>query len=219
MKKTALSFPIYDLTGAEVSQMSLPKEIFTSKVNEKLLSLYARVYSTNQRQGNASTKTRSEINATTKKIYKQKGTGRARHGAKSAHIFVGGGVVFGPRPKTYSLSLNKKQKRKALFDSLTYALSKNKFFGLSQKADAMKPKTKLFQTFLNKIKLQDGSILFVLPKVEKNSLVLSARNIPALTIIDAKNLNAFEILKAKYILFHEGSIDVLEKHFLKKDAN
>lgn len=214
-----MSVSMYDITGKEVSSLEVPHEIFSSNINERLLATYVRVYLTNQRKGTAATKTRSEISASTRKIYRQKGTGRARHGARSAHIFVGGGVVFGPRPKEHKLSLNKKQKRKALFDALSYSFKKHNIIALSDKAKITTPKTKQISLFLKSLSIKDKNILFVLAKMEKDNLVLSMRNIPRLTMTDALSLNAYEVLKANCIIFQEKALDTLSNHFLKKYEN
>lgn len=210
---------LYDITGKEVSSLEVPHEIFLSNINERLLATYVRVYLTNQRQGTAATKTRSEVAASTRKIYRQKGTGRARHGARSANVFAGGGVVFGPRPKEYKLSLNKKQKRKALFDALSYSFKKHNIIALSDKTKIIKPKTKQITLFIKSLSIKDKNILFVLAKMEKNNLVLSMRNISGLTITDALSLNAYEVLKANHIIFQEKALDTLANHFLKKHEN
>ena len=110
----SVSVPMYDNKGAKSGTFALPKEIFGAKVNDDLMAQAVRVYLANQRQGNAHTKSRGEINLTTGKWYRQKGTGRARHGAKSAPIFVGGGVAHGPRKKDYTLSLSKNMKKAAV---------------------------------------------------------------------------------------------------------
>jgi large subunit ribosomal protein L4 len=110
--------------------IDFPKEMFESIENKPLLAQAVRVYLANQRQGNASTKTRGEVHGTTKKVYKQKGTGRARHGAKKAPIFVGGGIAGGPKPRDYSLKLNKQQKKIALICALTLKRNEKKLFVL-----------------------------------------------------------------------------------------
>ena len=110
-KAPGLSAPVFSLAGTAVGNVSLPKETFGAKVNEKLLAQAVRVYSTNQKVMPGSTKKRGEVHGTTAKMYKQKGTGRARHGAKTAPIFVGGGVAFGPKPRKIQLHLPPKMKR------------------------------------------------------------------------------------------------------------
>src|SRR6266404_5428662 len=114
-----VSVAVVGIDGKVSGKVSLPGEMFGEKVNKALLAQAVRVYLANQRQGNASTKTRGEVDGSTAKIYRQKGTGRARHGSKRAPIFVKGGIVFGPKPRDFSLSLPQKMKRKALFSALS----------------------------------------------------------------------------------------------------
>lgn len=212
----SLSLPLLGLNGKEIGTAELPKEIFGSKANPRLLAQYVRVYLTNQRQGNASTKTRGEVTGSTRKIYRQKGTGKARHGDIKAPIFVGGGVVGGPLPKNISLSLNKKQKTKALAGAFTLRFSQGDIVGLSDNFLKMTPKTKEFAGFLKVSGLVNTSIMIILPKMEKNNLVLASRNIPYLTLSEAQSINAYEVLKNKKILMVEGSILALKDHFIPK---
>ena len=215
--KDVFSIPVYDLNGEEIRKITLNKEIFGVKDNKKLLSQYIKVYLANQRQGTASTKTRGEINATTKKIYKQKGTGRARHGSKKAPIFVGGGITFGPSPRDFSLKINKKQKRKALFMALSLRLKEKAIHGLSNDFLKIKPKTKEFNSFLKKNSFEKGRILIILPKLETNNLILSARNISRIEFCYAKSINPYILLKFKNIFLLEESLKIMDKHFLNKD--
>ena len=118
-KETTLKQSVYDTKGNLAESIVLPKEIFDVKVNDPLMAQAVRVYLANQRRGTVKTKSRGEVKISTRKIYRQKGTGRARHGAASAPIFVGGGIAFGPRQRDYSLKLNQKMKKAALFIQLS----------------------------------------------------------------------------------------------------
>jgi len=182
-----------------------------------LLAQAVRVYLANQRQGNASTKTRGEVTGSTRKIYRQKGTGKARHGDIKAPIFVGGGIVGGPRPKNYSLSINKNQKRKAFFGSLSLKLKENKIIVLEDKVLIAKPKTKDIFSFLEAMKQENRRVVFILPKMEKSNFILSARNIKKADIVDAKSLTTYEVLKEGLLIFLESSLEVFTKHFLKNE--
>ncbi|QQG44683.1 MAG: 50S ribosomal protein L4 [Candidatus Roizmanbacteria bacterium] len=217
-KKSTLSIPVYDLNGKVEKNLDLTEKIFAVDGNSKLLSQYVRVYLSNQRQGTASTKTRGEVAGTTKKIYKQKGTGRARHGAKKAPIFIGGGVTGGPKPKDYSLKMNKKQKRKALFYSLSQKLKNNSVLGLVNNALEIKPKTKLMSNFLNSVDLKNKKILLVLPE-KKGDLFLASRNLKNLAILPVESINAYSVMKHEKVLFTEKSIERLTKHFLKENES
>lgn len=215
----SLEIPMYDLSGGKKTPAKVSKEIFGNSINEKLLAQYVRVYLTNQRQGTVSTKTRAEIVSSKRKIYRQKGTGRARHGARSAPIFVGGGVAFGPKPRSFSLKINKKQKKRALFGALTLALQNKNILGLSDEATNVKPKTREVFSFLKKLDFDAKRILLVLPHLEKNNLLLASRNIPNLEIIDAKSLNTFKVLRHEKIIFLKKALTILEDHFLKQHEN
>lgn len=213
-KVAGLDLVVYDLKGVKKTPAKLPKDIFAKKVNDKLLALYVRVYLTNQRQGTVSTKTRAEVITSTRKIYKQKGTGRARHGAKSAPIFVGGGVAFGPRPRTFESKLNKKQRRAAFFGALTKAYEKDNIVALTEESLTASSKTKDIAFFLKKLDLSKKKVLFVLPKIEKSKLVLASRNIPTVELTDAASLNTYSVLTTQKIVFVKSALAALEKHFL-----
>lgn len=218
-KVSGLNVPVYDLKGSEIKRMAVPREIFSTQASDKLLAQYVRVYLANQRQGNASSKTRAEVRASTRKIYRQKGTGRARHGAKSAPIFVGGGVAFGPRPRDFSLKLNKKQRRKAFFYALSLQYKEGNIVGLVDKSLEIEPKTKNFSSLLRSAQLADKKVLLVMPEAKKNNLVLASRNIPGVSVTNAVSLNTYEVLNSDKIVFVGKAIEALTNHFLKKDEN
>lgn len=212
---SGLTIKIYDAQGSEKKTLEISKEIFSQKENPELLAQYVRVYLANQRQGTASTKTRGEVTGSTRKIYRQKGTGRARHGSIKAPIFVGGGIVGGPKPRDYSLKLNKKQKRKALFLALSLKQKEHAIYAAEKDLIAIEPKTKLVAHFLSKIGSEFKKVLFVLPKMEKNNFIFAARNIPGVWIIDTHSINPYLLLQAEKIIFIDNALSVLEKHFLK----
>ena len=210
VKKTSPSLVIYNIEGKEEKTVELPKEIFSVSANPKLLALAVRVYLVNQRQGNVSVKTRGEVIGSTRKIYRQKGTGKARHGAIKAPIFVGGGIAHGPKQKDYNLKFNKKEKKLTLFAALSIKLKEKKIFGLENKALTIEPKTKIFVNFLEKLLLLDKNNLIVLLKMEKNNLILAMRNIPGISFIDARSLNPYLVLKSNNIIFIENSLEVFK---------
>jgi len=210
-KTTKLTLSLFNLEGDSDKEIKLPKDIFDNQVKPELLAQYVRVYQANQRQGNASTKTRGDVTGSTRKIYRQKGTGRARHGDIKAPIFVGGGVVGGPKPKDYSLNLSKKQKNKALKGALSLKQKKGDILGLSNDFLKIEPKTKNFVKFLKKNKLEQGRKLVVLARLESNNLSKVVRNLSDVSIADAKTINTYQVLSFNKILFLEDSIAVLEK--------
>ena len=200
---------------AEIKTVRFPKAIFNVKVNKTLLAQAVHVFLANQRQGTASTKTRGEVSGSTKKIYKQKGTGRARHGARKAPIFVGGGIVGGPKPRDYSLKLNKLQKKQALFSALTLKHQEKRISIVNNKYLTMKPKTKELVLMFEEKGIKGKSALIVFGKMERNNLLLAGRNIPEINFIDACSLNPYTVMKYEYILFTEDALPVLSKHFLR----
>jgi len=213
-KKTGkLAIEVYDLQGKVEKEITLSPAIFDVKAAPSLIAQYVRVYLANQRQGNQETKTRGEVSGTTKKMYKQKGTGRARHGAAKAPIFVGGGLAHAPKPRDYSLSMNKKQKRIVLLASLTIKLQQKSIIGLSDKFLKIEPKTKNFAQFLKTLKLKDNKNLLIVAKMEKNNLTLAARNITGVEIVDALSINPYSLLNHKKILLMEDAVSLIEKHF------
>lgn len=218
-KFSGLKVPIFNAKGQVDEEIVLPKDIFLAPVNKILLATYVRVYLANQRQGTANTKTRGEVSGSTRKIYRQKGTGKARHGDIKAPIFVGGGVVGGPKPRDYSLKMNKKQKRLALFSSLSLKAKENNILIFSSKILDIKPKTKEAIKILNNNKILGEKNLFVISNLKNKNFILAARNIPGVDFIDIKTLNPYEVLSHKKIIFFEDTLKILEDHFLKIEKN
>lgn len=155
---------------------------------EKLIAQAIRVYLANQRQGTQSALTRSEVNRTRKKLYKQKGTGGARHGDRKAPIFVGGGVTFAPKPRDYSLKFPKQMKKRALEEALK--LKKPEKISLEKVTGKTKDLAKLFD-------LEKKTLLITAKYNEK--VWLAGRNIPNLTILPKEQLNVYQIIKAEKI--------------------
>lgn len=218
-KQHNLSVTVYDLKGTEVKTLDLTKDMFGIDYQPKLVAQYVRVYLANQRQGTASTKTRSEVIGSTKKIYRQKGTGNARHGSKKAPIFVGGGIAFGPKPTDHSLTMSKKQKQKALFSSLSQKAREGSIIAVVNEAMDMKPKTKEVAGLLKKLKLEKQKVLVVVPSMKENGFIMSARNLPNVELTQASTINPYMLINNKVAMFVEGAFNELENHFLKKHAN
>lgn len=209
----------YDLDGVRLEDITPPKGIFDIETSPVLLTQYVRVHQTNQRQGNAATKTRAEVAGTTKKIYKQKGTGKARHGSQRAPLFKGGGVVGGPQPKEYKLLMNKKQKKLALFGSLTLKLKDDAINCLTTDMKKVTSKTKIISNFLNNMKYQKMKVLFVLPKADADNFLLAARNLKNALSVSVHSLNAYTVLNTAKVIFLGDAIKELENHFIKKHEN
>lgn len=209
----SMEIPVYGVDGKESKKIELSKELFTSEASPKVIGQYIRVYLANQRQGNASTKLRSEVIGTTAKVYRQKGTGRARHGSKKANLFVGGGVTFGPKPKDFSLRMNKKQKRQALIYVLAMKLQEGAVAALADEVLSMKPKTKTVASMIKNMKMTDTKTLIVVPTMETRGLLLAARNLSQVKLIAATTINPYLILGNDKIVFVEKALEVMSTHF------
>lgn len=208
---------VFGMDGSKSATMTLPGEIFNAKINPNLMAQAVRVYLANQRSGTASSKTRGEVNGTTKKIYRQKGTGRARHGAAKAPLFVGGGVTFGPKPHSFALTLPKKMKRNALFSALSSKFQEKKIMIVD--FNGATGKTKEIAGVLKTLGLiqKNGDAHSVLLVANKDQEMVnrSARNIEGLSVQVAGNLNAYEVLNGNMLVFVKETVDTLKNTFLK----
>lgn len=222
MTGNGLTMDFFNIKGKIEEKIELPKEIFGAKVNNQLIAQAVRVYLANQRMGTASTKTRGEVHGSTRKIWRQKGTGRARHGSRKAPIFVGGGIVSGPKPRDFSLKLPKKMKRLALFSALTSKFKKAEIKGITG-FEKIEPKTKLMVNAMRNLGIsdKDKKVLLVTPSTKKEfeNVYRAARNIKGVNILDANLLNAYEVFNNKLILLMKESLEIMQDRFLKaKDA-
>lgn len=218
-ESASLKTDVYNIRGEKVAKTSLPGEIFAVKVSPKLLAQTVRIYQANQRLGTHDSKTRSEVIGSTRKIYRQKGTGRARHGAITAPTFIGGGVAHGPKPRDYSLTLPQKMKKVALFGMLTDKLQTGTL-KIVRGLEKIETKTARMAEVLDNLKLTADkkkrvNTLLVTSNDFEN-ITLAGRNIEFLQIENAKLLNAYEVLLNRNIIFMEDAVPVLANHFLAK---
>jgi large subunit ribosomal protein L4 len=215
-QQLSLTADVLDLKGNIVGSLSLPEEIFGAKVNKTLMAQAVRVYLANQRLGTLSTKSRGEVVGSTRKIYRQKGTGRARHGGIRAPIFVGGGVAHGPKPRDFSLSLPQKMKRAALFSALTLQRLEGNMKIITG-LENLEPKTKAFAQVLKNLSLvkKRKKILLVLPEKIEN-IQKAARNIEGVTYVLANQLNTYDVLNAGTLLFMKDTISKIQEVFKKE---
>lgn len=214
-QQAGLTVEVYNIRGKVLGEVDLPKDIFGVKINSVLMAQAVRVYLANQRQGTASTKTRGEVRGSTRKIYRQKHTGRARHGAIRAPIFVGGGIVFGPKPRSYKIDLPKKMKRKALFSALALKL-KDKAIKVITGLEKVEPRTKEFLGFFKKISEEKKSVkmkflLVIADKMENVSRAV--KNMEFVDVARIELLNTYQILNHQEIVFAKETLSVLEKKY------
>ena len=202
---------VYNLQGKEVGEVELNPKIFGLKVNQTLVTQAVLVQQANDRQVVAHTKTKGEVRGGGKKPWTQKGTGRARHGSIRSPQWKGGGVVFGPRSdRNFELSINKKQKRKALLMSLSDKLSDNKIIIVDSLALST-PKTKELANGLSKLKI-DRSALITTAEANQG-LVRASQNLKKIAVIRANSLNILDVISHKHLVLDKASLDVIEKTF------
>lgn len=201
---------VYNMQAQEVGSITLPDDLFAVEYNEPLIHEAIVAYNANQRQGTKSALTRSEVRGHAKKPYRQKGTGHARQGSTKGPQWTGGGVVFAPKPRDFSKKVNKQKKRYALLSALSTKLAQNEVVVLDKFGFA-NPKTKDAKAFLDAFKF-NGSVLVVNDINDKN-VKLSTANIPALSIEEADNLNAYEVVASKNIVLTQSAIKQLEEAY------
>ena len=205
-----MELPVLKIDGSESGKkVVLDEKVFGIEPNDHAIYLDVVQYLANQRQGTAKTKDRSEIAHSTKKLGRQKGGGGARHVSLKANIFVGGGRVFGPKPRLYRTKLNKKVKALARHSALTYKAQENAIVFVEPfTMDA--PKTKEFKNIVEALKAGDRKVLFVLPENSTN-IFLSSRNLPEVKVITVNEINTYAIMNANTMVLMDGVQDVLSE--------
>ncbi len=209
---------LHNQNGEEIGKVELPKDFFEVEMNPDLVHQVIVAQNANARKVLAHTKDRGEVSGGGKKPWRQKGTGRARHGSIRSPIWKGGGVCFGPtKERVFSKKINKKMKQKALMMGLSSKV-KDKEIVLLDRIELTQPKTKIVFEIIknlgNKLekKLTKGSLI-VLPETDQN-IIRSTRNIPKMKIIRADSLNTLDILSYKYLIIIKESIKVMQKTYL-----
>ncbi|MBK8506909.1 MAG: 50S ribosomal protein L4 [Saprospiraceae bacterium] len=203
-----MKLDILNIEGKSTGRsIELSEDIFGVEPNSHAVYLAVKQYHANQRQGTHSSKGRSQVKGSTRKLKKQKGTGTARAGDIKNPIFRGGGRLFGPKPRDYSFKLNKKLKLVAKKSVLSSKAAEGNILVVEDFTfDA--PKTREFNTVLQNLALTGNKILFVTTDHD-NSLNLSGRNVKSAKVMEAKNINTYDVLNAKKLVLSEGSIQRL----------
>ena len=198
---------VYNMEGQEVGKMELSDAVFGVEINEHLVHMAVVQQLANNRQGTQKAKTRSEVSGGGKKPYRQKGTGHARQGSTRAPQFTGGGVVFAPVPRDYTLKMNKKEKRAALRSVLTNRVQENQLIVVDElKFDA--PKTKDMVKVLGNLKAENA--LVVLNDNDKNAY-LSGRNIDGVQMALTNTINVFDMLNHKTLVLTKDAVKTIEE--------
>ena len=209
-----MKFDLYNQQGEVTGSVTLPKEIFELEFNADLVHQVAVSLAANKRQISAHAKIRSEVRGGGKKPWRQKGTGRARHGSIRSPLWKGGGVTHGPRnDRIFAKTIPTKMRRKALLMVLSEKAKSNQLIVLD-KIEFTVPKTKEMAKSLLKLPCKNSATLIAMPEYDKK-IFLAARNIKKTTVEDARNLNVLDLLNSKYLLITKDSIKTIEKTFAK----
>ncbi|MBP5655006.1 MAG: 50S ribosomal protein L4 [Clostridiales bacterium] len=202
---------VYNLTGAVTGSIELSDAIFGIEPNESAMSSVVRNQLANRRQGTQSTKTRSEVSGGGKRPYRQKGTGRARHGSRRSAQYVGGGIIFGPKPRSYSYTMPKKIKRLAMKSALSTKLAEGKIIVVEDmNLDSIK--TSAVAKALKDLKTGDTSLIVLEGKNE--NATLSARNIPTVKTAYVNTINVFDILKYDSFVVTKAAVEKIEEVYV-----
>ena len=205
---------VLDIKGQETGRkVTLNENIFGIEPNDHVLYLAVKQYLAAQRQGTAKSKERSEHAGSTRKLGRQKGGGGARRGDINSPVLVGGGRVFGPKPRDYSFKLNKKVKTLARKSALAYKAQENSIV-VVEDFNLEAPKTKDFVNIAKNLKVDDKKVLLVLPEVEK-SVYLSARNLKKAEVMTASQVNSYKVLNADVLVVTENSLKVIDEILTK----
>jgi large subunit ribosomal protein L4 len=200
---------VLNIKGQETGRkVALNDAIFGIEPNDHVIYLDVKQYMANQRQGNAKSKERSEISGSTRKLGRQKGGGGARHGDINSPLLIGGGRVFGPKPRDYSFKLNKKVKQLARKSALSYKAQENAIV-VVEDFQMEAPKTKEFVNIAKNLKVDGKKVLMVVPGTDKN-IYLSARNLQRADVIEAQNVNTYKILNADVLVVTENSLKTID---------
>ena len=207
-KEDVFSASLYSPTGESSGKEKLPKEVFGVKINLQIIAQAVRVYRANQREGSATAKTRGEVTGSTRKIYKQKGTGRARHGNIRAPIFVGGGIVFGPRIRDYSKNLPQSMRSLALASALSYQQKEGRIV-VVEKTNDCEPKTSIIAKGL--VKMGVLKPVLVIVHDTHGPFVKAIRNIEKVTFVPASQVTTYDVVTHKTICLTKESVEIVLK--------
>jgi large subunit ribosomal protein L4 len=207
-----MELSVYNKEGKDTGKkVTLDEAIYGIEPNDHVIWLDVKQYMANKRQGTHKSKERSEVSGSTRKLIRQKGGGGARRGDINSPLLVGGGRVFGPRPRDYSFKLNKKVKVLARKSALTYKAKENRIL-VVEDFSFEAPKTKDFIAVVENLQVADKKLLLVLPDKNKN-VSLSARNLQKVKVITASDINTYSILDSACLVLSESSVAVIDNLF------
>lgn len=199
---------VYNIEGQQVGELELSDAVFAAPVNDALMFDMVHMYRANQRQGTSDTKTRGEVAGSTKKPWRQKGTGRARVGTKRSPVWRHGGVTFGPHQRDYSYTIPKKARRAALRSALTAKLRDGELIVLDA-LNISEPKTKLVAEALLKLHVEKSALIVAADF--DNNVYLSTRNIPGVAATAARNINVHDVLRHDRVVMTKEAVAKVEE--------
>lgn len=202
-----MKVPVYNIEGKKTSSKELSADVFGIEPNDHAIYLDVKRYLAAQRQGTHKAKERAEVKGSTRKIKKQKGTGGARAGSLKNPLFVGGGTIFGPRPRKYDIKLNKKLTKLARKSALAYK-AKEEGIRIVKGLSMDTPKTKDLLSTFGKLGLADQKTLVVVPELSR-ALYLSSRNLPKHRVMTAGDLSTYDIMNCRQIVFVDDAHEVI----------
>lgn len=209
--ESSLTVSLYDVAGKETGTVTLPESVFGAKINKVLMAQAVRIFLVNQRQGAANTQTRGQVDGSTRKVWRQKGTGRARHGGVRAPIFVGGGVAHGPKTKDYDLSFPTKMKRAAVLSALSSMVKDGKIkvvAGLEKTDGKTKSIAKAFEAMGLK-----GKKAMLVTTGNREKVWKASRNVARLEVRPVSLLNTYEVLNSGTMVIMEEALTNMETAF------
>lgn len=205
-----MELSVYNIKGEDTGRkVTLDDAVFGIEPNDHAIYLAVRLYRANQHRGTHKTKERSELSGSTRKLFRQKGTGGARRGDINSPLLRGGARVFGPRPRSYSFKLNKKTLDLARHSALTYK-ARQEAIKVIEKFDFEAPKTKDFVALNKQLGLDGVKSLYVMPSIPENVL-LSARNLQKTSLIEARKINTYRLLDAKQLVLTEEAVEEINQ--------
>lgn len=205
-----MELSVYNIKGEDTGRkVTLDDAVFGIEPNDHAIYLAVRLYRANQHRGTHKTKERSELSGSTRKLFRQKGTGGARRGDINSPLLRGGARVFGPRPRSYSFKLNKKTLDLARRSALTYK-ARQEAIKVIEKFDFEAPKTREFVALNNQLGLDGVKSLYVMPSIPENVL-LSARNLQNTSLIEARKINTYRLLDAKQLVLTEEAVEEINQ--------
>lgn len=209
-KDGVYSIPVYDMKGKEVDRFAMDKLIFNGEVNKDVIYHAVVTFNANQRQGNAATKTRGDVSGGGKKPFRQKGTGRARAGSTRSPLWRHGGTIFGPQIRDYHRELPRKIRRLAFLSSINSKLNEEKCIGI-ESVEIAEPKTKLFKTILNALKLKGPSLL-ILDNIDEK-VKMASRNLQEVSVKNYRDFNTVDVLKCDTLVISKSALKKLPERF------